>query len=78
MNNSIPLSVQDLEQVVETVAHNLLEKWAIEDRFTEEQITEYAQHSVDDTVFIINTYMSTVNDLMLDKAEQLKLVNDFE
>jgi hypothetical protein len=68
---SVPLSVEQLEQIVQVVAHNLLEKWAIDDRFTEEQITEYAQHAVDDTVFVINNYMDSVNTVMLEQAEQI-------
>jgi hypothetical protein len=69
-DNSVPLAQQQLEKVVEVVARGLLEKWAIDDRFTEEQLLEYAQYSVDDTVFVINEYMSLINSLMVSQAEQ--------
>ena len=68
-DNSTPLSLSELEQVVEVVAYNLYAKWAEEGRFAEEEITQYAQYSVDDTVFVINSYMEAVNDLMLHKSE---------
>jgi hypothetical protein len=68
-DNSVPLPTQQLEQVVEVVARALLEKWAIDDRFTEEQMLEYAQYSVDDTVFVINEYMSLINSLMVTQAQ---------
>lgn len=73
--SNVPLSIEQLEQVVQTVAHGLLEKWAIEDRFTEEQIAQYAQHCVDDTVFVINSYMEAVNDLMLSQAEAIGITD---
>jgi hypothetical protein len=69
-DNSVPLAQQQLEQVVEVVARGLLEKWAIDDRFTEEQLLEYAQYSVDDTVFVINEYMSLINSLLVNQASQ--------
>ena len=70
---SVPLSLQELEQIVQVVAHNLYEKWAIDDRFTEEQLTQYAQYAVEDTVFVINNYMETFNQTMLNRAEQIDL-----
>jgi len=75
-DSSVPLSMKELEQVVELVAHNLLEKWAIDDRFTEEEIAQYSKHCVEDTVFVINNYMEAVNQMMLNKAEQINLTNN--
>jgi hypothetical protein len=77
-DSSIPLSLTELEQAVQEVAHSLLEKWAIEDRFTEEQMLDYVQYSVDDTAFVINSYMQAMNNIMITKAQQLKIINDFE
>jgi len=67
-DNSIPLGLEQLETLVQVVAQNLLEKWAIEDRFTEEEMYDYVKHSIDDTVFVINNYITLMNDLMLDEA----------
>jgi hypothetical protein len=75
---SVPLSLSELEEAIQQVAHSLLEKWAIEDRFTEDQLMEYVQHSVDDTAFVINSYMEAINNFMITKAQQLKIINDFE
>jgi hypothetical protein len=74
-DSSIPLSLTELEDAIQQVAHSLLEKWAIEDRFTEEQLMEYAQHSVDDTAFVINSYMEAVNNILITKAQEVKLIN---
>jgi len=72
---SVPLGLTDLEEIVEAVAHNLYNKWAIEDRFSEENMVEYAQHSVSDTVQVINDYMSLFNEKMIQsQAEKLDLV----
>ena len=70
-DNSIPLGIQQLETLVQVVAQNLLEKWAIEDRFTEEQMYDYVKYSIDDTVFVINNYITLMNDLMLDEANAI-------
>jgi len=77
-DNSVPLSLTELEQAVQQVAHSLLEKWAIEDRFTEDQMLQYVQYSVDDTAFVINSYMEAMNNIMITKAQQLRIINDFE
>jgi uncharacterized protein YaaR (DUF327 family) len=72
---SVPLGLTDLEEIVEAVAHNLYNKWAIEDRFSEENMVEYAQHSVSDTVQVINDYMSLFNEkLMQQQATKIDLV----
>lgn len=77
-DSSIPLSLSELEEAVQQVAHSLLEKWAIEDRFTEDQMLEYVQHSVDDTAFVINSYMQHMNNIMITKAQEMKIVNNFD
>jgi hypothetical protein len=73
-DSSTPLSVQELEVLLETVARNLLEKWAIEDRFPEEELLNYVQYSVDDTAFVINSYMEVLNDLMINRAVDSKII----
>jgi len=75
-DSSTPLSIQELELALETVARNLLEKWAIEDRFTEEQLMEYVNHSIEDTAFVINNYMEVVNDLMINRAMDSKIITE--
>ena len=61
MDNSIPLPVAQLEKIISQTAQDLLEKWAVDDRFTEDQIANYAQYAIDDTVFIVNQYMIYFN-----------------
>lgn len=74
-DNSIPLPTVKLEQIISQTAQDLLEKWAIDDRFTEEELTNFAQYAIDDTVFVINQYMIYFNMIMqemsLGNAEQI-------
>jgi hypothetical protein len=73
-DSSVPLAVTDLEEIVEAVAHNLYNKWAMESRFTEEEMAKYASYSVEDTVQVINDYMSLFNEKMIQsQAEKLDL-----
>ena len=67
---SVPLSMNKLEEITFQVAQELLEQWAIDDRFNEDQIAEATQNAVDDTVFIINRFMEEFNTHMLVEAEQ--------
>jgi len=71
---SVPLSMNQLEQITEIVARDLLEQWAIEDRFPEDQLEKATQDAVDDTAFVINQFMSLLNEVMLTTAEQSKLI----
>lgn len=64
MSGDIPVGIQELEQIITKVANDLIEKWAIDDRFTEEDKVKYAQYAVDDTVFVINNYMEIFNELI--------------
>jgi hypothetical protein len=63
-DNSIPLPTQQLEKIISQTAQDLLEKWAVDDRFTEDQLTNYAQYAIDDTVFVVNQYMIYFNMIM--------------
>jgi len=71
---NVPLSMFQLEQITEIVARDLLEQWAIEDRFPEDQLEKATQDAVDDTAFVINQFMSLLNEVMLTTAEQSKLI----
>jgi hypothetical protein len=64
VDNSIPLPTQQLERIISQTAQDLLEKWAVDDRFTEDQLTNYAQYAIDDTVFVVNQYMIYFNMVM--------------
>ena len=72
--SSIPLSTDKLETIVEVVARNLLEKWAIEDRFSEDKLVKATQDAIDDTVFVINSYMEHVNTYIMMEAESRKII----
>ena len=71
---SIPLPMNKLEDIVTEVARDLLENWAINDRFKEEEMIEAGKNSVDDTIFVINNFMEHFNQYMLVEAENQKLI----
>ena len=58
------MPTQQLERIISQTAQDLLEKWAVDDRFTEDQLTNYAQYAIDDTVFVVNQYMIYFNMIM--------------
>lgn len=64
----VPVSIEDLNNIAVAVARDLLEKWAIDDRFTEEQLNEYSQYASEDTIFIINKYMEYLNFKMMESS----------
>jgi hypothetical protein len=69
----IPLSVNQLETIVETVSRDLLEQWALNDRFSEDDLDKAKQDAVDDTIFVINQFMEHFNTYMMFEAEKKKL-----
>ena len=75
MAGDIPLSLDSLEKIVEVVATELLEQWAIDDRFTEDKIDEAKQDALDDTIFVVNSFMNYFNEAMLTaKTENKSLI----
>ena len=66
----VPLSMDELEDIATDVARELLEQWAIDDRFTEEEELEAAQNAASDAIFVINRFMESFNDHMMMKAEK--------
>jgi ribosomal protein S13 len=71
---SVPLSMHQLEAIAEAVARDLLEEWAINDRFTIEQLEEAKQNAVNDAIFVINNFMEHFNTYMLTEAENKKII----
>jgi uncharacterized FlaG/YvyC family protein len=71
--SSVPLSTNQLETIVEIVARDLLEQWAIDDRFAEDQIEKAQQDAVNDAVFVINSFMEHFNTYMMFEAEKKNL-----
>lgn len=67
---NVPLSMQALEEIAVSVSRDLLEQWAIDDRYTEENIVEATENAISDTIFVINRYMEEVNTHMLVEAEK--------
>lgn len=70
--SSVPLSMEKLELITEIVARDLLEQWAIDDRFTEENMEKATQDAVDDTIFVINNFMEHFNEMMLQSSQEIK------
>ena len=71
----VPVNNEELENIVSAVAHELYSKWAIDDRFTEEQVEEFAGYAVEDAVFVIGVYMDKINELMAEKQRESLLNN---
>ena len=71
--SNVPLSMKQLEDITTIVARDLLEQWAISDRFTEDEMVKYAQYAVDDVVFVINNFMEHFNTYMMFEAEKRKI-----
>ena len=75
MSGDIPISINSLEKIVEIVATELLEQWAIDDRFTEDKIEEAKQDALDDTIYVVNSFMNYFNEAMLEtKTENKSLI----
>jgi hypothetical protein len=72
--SSVPLSLVQLEKIVETVSRDLLENWAINDRFSEDEIEKATDNAVEDTVFVINNFMSLFNEIALTTAQESKII----
>jgi len=73
---SVPLSVQQLEEIATSVAQELLESWAINDRFSEEQMEQASQYAVDDTLLVINKFMEQFNQHMVTESEKVSLIKE--
>ena len=75
----VPLAQDKLEKIVYDVAKDLLEEWAINDRFEADQIEQATKNAVDDVALVINSYMERFNALMdemnLSNASKLELPN---
>ena len=53
----------------------MLEQWAIDDRFTEDKIEEAKQDALDDTIYVINSFMNYFNEALLTaKTEKPSLI----
>lgn len=69
---SVPLPINQVEDIIVSVARNLLEKWAIEDRFTVDEMDKAVQNAVEDTAFVVNNFMEHFNEFMLTASEESK------
>ncbi len=67
--SNVPLSMEQLESITTVVAQELLEDWALNDRFTEEDLVRATQNAVDDTILVINSFMEQFNYLMMTESE---------
>lgn len=71
---NVPLSMKQLEDIAVLVSQELLEEWAINDRFDEDTMVEAQQNAVEDTIFIINKYMEHFNTYMLAEQDKPNLI----
>ena len=72
--SSVPLSMKQLEDIAVLVSQELLEEWAINDRFDEDTMVEAQQEAVEDTIFIINRFMEHFNTYMLAEQDKSNLI----
>lgn len=70
----VPVSMEKLEKIIEQVARELLEDWAINDRYAPEDTEIAIQNAVNDTALVINSFMELFNSAMLEEAEEKKLI----
>jgi hypothetical protein len=73
--SNVPLSMNKLEAICESVARELLEEWAINDRFTEENLEKAVKDATGDTIFVINSFMEKFNSEMVAEATEKKIIN---
>jgi hypothetical protein len=71
---NVPLSMEQLENITSQVAQELLEDWAINDRFDEDKLVEATQNAVNDTVLVINSFMEKFNDTMIQQTENKNII----
>jgi enamine deaminase RidA (YjgF/YER057c/UK114 family) len=72
--SSVPIPMNQLEDITTAVARDLLEQWAINDRFTLEELEEAKKNVVEDTIFVINNFMEHFNNLMMQASQETKSV----
>jgi len=70
----VPVPLQELNKITESVARLLLEDWAINDRFKEDELEQATQNAVSDTVFVIGQFMEQFNALVAEKARESKII----
>ena len=71
---NVPLSMEQLENITSQVAQELLEDWAINDRFEEDQLTQATENAINDTILIINSFMEKFNDTMIQQSENKNIL----
>lgn len=69
---NVPLPVSKLEDITKEVAQELLENWAINDRFEEDKFEKAVELAVEDTALVINAFMEKLNQAMLETSEEKK------
>jgi hypothetical protein len=70
--SSVPVSMEQLEAITTQVAQELLEDWAINDKFKQEDLLEVSKKAVDDTILVINSFMEHLNYIMMHESENTK------
>lgn len=64
----VPLTNDELEQVVSVVAGDLLEDFIIKNDIVEEDLPQWVNLSAEITIFVINEYMKRINEIMDKRA----------
>ena len=65
--SSVPVSMNELEEVVGLCSRDLVEKWAVEGEIPNDEMAEYTQLAIDTVAFIIDSFMGYMNDIMEQK-----------
>lgn len=66
--SSVPVSLDELEEIVSACAADLLEKWAIEGDVQEHSLPQYAAYAAETAAFVIERFMDNLNTVMEARA----------
>lgn len=61
---TVPIGNEELEVIVSECARDLIERRAMAGKISEDSINESIHDAIDDTAFIINKFMSYMNEAM--------------
>ena len=71
----VPVSLEDMEEIVGLCAIDLAEMWAIEQDISESETESLVNLAVDVVAFVISRYMEHMNLLMDGKARDVGIID---
>lgn len=74
--SSVPVSIEELEEIVSNCARDLLEKWAIEGEVQEQSMPQYAAMAAETAAFVIEKFMDNLNSVMEWRAVENGIIRE--